>query len=113
MPDEVGHIVYEDVCNAKHGEVLRAMGRIEGKLDALGESLDGNGKPGIKTRLCIVEDSVSKLARTCTMVQEEKRKTAELWGNRAWEVAMRAAPWFLSMLLGGIMAAGYMKHGVL
>lgn len=110
MPE--GHLVYEDVCNAKHGEVLRAMGRIEGKLDVLGESLDGsNGTPGMKTRLRMVEEAVGKLARTCTMVQEEKRRVSERWQNRGWDVVMRMAPWLLSMLLGGVMAAGYMKNG--
>ena len=49
--------ITKDVCDAKHGELVRALSHIESKLDDALEVLLGNGKPGLRQ----TQDEVARL----------------------------------------------------
>jgi hypothetical protein len=47
--------------------------RIEDKQDLILEALNGNGQPGIKTRLALVEERIQSLGK---------------WGGRGWSAVL-------------------------
>jgi hypothetical protein len=48
--------VTEELCRARHGEVINAIGHLEKKIDNLSHLILGNGKPGLRHTQLQVED---------------------------------------------------------
>ncbi|MFI4912438.1 MAG: hypothetical protein ACIAQZ_12295 [Sedimentisphaeraceae bacterium JB056] len=56
-----GNKQYENICKDEFGQLHR-------KLDSLDESIRGNGKPGINTRLDRLEQAAVKRSRLFWMI---------------------------------------------
>lgn len=51
--------VLQQLCDERSKENREAISRLEARVAALEHSLNGNGEPGIKARLVLVEKSVT------------------------------------------------------
>ena len=75
--------ITKDVCDAKHGELVRALAHIESKLDDALEFIVGNGKPGLRQ----TQDEVARLkadfekecAEVRTAMQQEQARRDSWW----------------------------------
>jgi hypothetical protein len=67
-----GNKQYENICKDEFAGLHR-------KLDSLDESIRGNGKPGINTRLDRLEQAAAKRSRIFWMIIGAIVSTAILW----------------------------------
>ena len=56
-----------DLCEAKHGELMRALVHIEAKLDDVLCLVNGNGKPGLR-------QTQAELQRVVDQIAEDKAR---------------------------------------
>ena len=88
--------VTPELCEARHGEVMRGMNLIERKLDALYELVGGNGQPGLR-------ETQSELRA----VQKELQRMRTL--RDSW--AMMLVRPILPLLYGAALAGIYVHFG--
>jgi len=66
--------VTTDLCEAKHGELVRALAHIESKLDDALEVLLGNGKPGLRQTQAEVARLKADFEKECGEVRVEMQR---------------------------------------
>ena len=75
--------VTTDLCDAKHGELVRALSHIESKLDDALEVLLGNGKPGLRETQATVDRLKTDFEKECaevrTVMQQERARRDSWW----------------------------------
>lgn len=79
-----------DLCEQKHGEIMRGMAHIEDKVDSLTDAVLGNGKPGLRETQLVVAAIQTRL---------DKQDSA------LWRFISPALPILYGLIFGGIVYA--------
>jgi hypothetical protein len=87
-------VVSRETCEAKHGELLRALGAIKEQLEDVFEILKGNGKPGLRQTQ---QELTAQIAR-CDRLHEEITKREKENKEREKENAVRRDSWVMFLL---------------
>lgn len=92
MPEKV---VTVELCEAKHGELMRGMSHIETKVDSILTMLNGNGRPGFRE----TQNDVAALHEAVTSLQQKQESEIKHKENVFWNFVKPALPVFYGLCL--------------
>lgn len=85
-----------DLCDAKHGELMRALVHIEEKLDSALNIVNGNGRPGLR-------QTQAELKRVVEQLADEKKK------RDSWVMLLLRPA--LPLIYGAVLSVLYLNFG--